>query len=294
MFHRPALLVAVLAVWPAVAAVAHPTDQPGALPMSPRQAAKSTAWKIRPASDPLGFSVHLEPAQPTAGEPFWLSYRFTTATGTPPDLAVSHEHLSHLIVVSEDLAYFNHVHPEQVAPGKFMIQLALPAGGKYILYADATPASQHPIVKQVELTVRGAPADKSPLVATPAMQTQPPYSAHLVLDPDPLKAGGGMVTFHLLKDGQPASDIRPYLGAGGHLVVISADTTEFLHAHPVEAGAMAGGDHAAHSGHAGASPAPRSEVAFHVEFPHPGLYKAWGQFLGAQGVVTFPYVIEVR
>ncbi|MDP3557666.1 MAG: hypothetical protein Q8T03_09850 [Bacteroidota bacterium] len=72
-------------------------------------------------------------------------------------LQVIHEKKLHLIVVSKDLAYFEHIHPEYQADGSYQIKI-LPKGkaytiskghnetrfdngGDYMLFADYAPAS---------------------------------------------------------------------------------------------------------------------------------------------------------
>jgi hypothetical protein len=61
----------------------------------------------------------------------------------------------------------------------------------------------------------------------------------------------------------------------GHLVVLSADGREYVHAHPLDK-----------------SEKPNL-VVFDVHFPAAGLYKAWGQFQRQSMVYTVPVVIQV-
>lgn len=276
-------------------------------PKDPKPAAKArsktkaitsaphSAWTVRPSSDNLKLSVHVDPASPRAGQPFWFSYRLKTPDGKAPDLTVTHENLSHFIVVRDDLQYFDHVHPQQVEPGKFMVQLTLPTGGHYVIYADATPAGEHTVVKQVDLLVIGddMPAP-SKLAPSDDLFTDGAYSVHFMPSPAKLEVGSASLTFHVMRDGEPATDLKPYLGAGGHLVVVSEDTQEFLHAHPEDAMGgdhenMEGMDHGSMEMGAGAP----GEVSFHTEFPKPGLYKMWAQFLTSEGVLIAPFVADV-
>jgi hypothetical protein len=76
--------------------------------------------------------------------------------------------------------------------------------------------------------------------------------------------------------GRPAADLQPYLGAMGHLVVLSADGMRYVHAHPVEEASPAG------------------TVAFDAHFPGPGLYKGWGQFRRAGRVSDLPVVVRIE
>lgn len=49
---------------------------------------------------------------------------------------ISHEKKMHWIVVSKDLSYFNHIHPEYVGNGEFKVTTMFPQGGDYKLFAD--------------------------------------------------------------------------------------------------------------------------------------------------------------
>ena len=76
----------------------------------------------------------------------------------------------------------------------------------------------------------------------------------------------------------------------GHLVLISGDTTQYVHAHPP------GG----HSHHHEASPtvgkavSAGPEVAFMASFPRKGNYASWMQFHHQGKVHTVPFVLDVR
>jgi hypothetical protein len=115
---------------------------------------------------------------------------------------------------------------------------------------------------------------------------------------------------------RPITDIEPYLGAMGHLVILSSDTRMFLHAHPMEGGmeSMAGMEHgkmdhgsatpgstpAAHSDsgsatHEHTAPAKGGpDVIFHTNFPEPGQYKLWGQFQHKGRIITASFTVLVE
>jgi hypothetical protein len=71
--------------------------------------------------------------------------------------------------------------------------------------------------------------------------------------------------------GTPITNLEPLMAAGGHSVIISSDLREFLHVHPTEEvdTNWRGGP----------------DISFKTNFPKPGLYKAWGQFLHQGGVM---------
>ncbi len=77
------------------------------------------------------------------------------------------------------------------------------------------------------------------------------------------KAGGETTIRFEISDpaGTPVTDLQTYMGAMGHLVVLSQDGKQYVHAHPAD-------DKKAMS----------NVVAFNAHFPQAGLYKGWGQF----------------
>ena len=90
------------------------------------------------------------------------------------------------------------------------------------------------------------------------------------------------VTFQLTdtRTGDAITDLEPYLGAYGHLMIILADGQTVVHSHPAE-------------DELGIAQSKRGIVAFNARFPKAGIYKAWGQFQRGGKVVTIPFVISV-
>jgi len=69
--------------------------------------------------------------------------------------------------------------------------------------------------------------------------------------------------------------MEPYLGAKGHLLMVSQDGLTFVHAHPDE----------------DLSP---GSVTFLARVPKPGLYRAWAQFQRNGIVRTASFVIKAQ
>jgi Cu+-exporting ATPase len=85
----------------------------------------------------------------------------------------------------------------------------------------------------------------------------------------------------------PVTDLQPYLGAAGHVVVMRADGTTFAHRH-AETLDSAGRPVLA-------LPGTRfgPHLDLHVRFDRPGAYRLWAQFELADGtVVTAPFVLH--
>lgn len=173
------------------------------------------------------------------------------------DLEITHEKLLHLIVVSSDLSFFTHEHPVQRPDGRLAVELTLPRPGEYRAFADLKPKGRESVVVSAPLVVPGTPAPAVALspVALPALARDGGYEVEL-RPGAPLTAGrDAMLSFAIRDASGPITDLRPYLGARGHCVIISADRTHYLHSHPMD------GDGAT--------------VAFHTSFPTPGRYKIW-------------------
>lgn len=230
-----------------------------------------------------------------AGVPASLELRIKNPTGMLlKNFETVHEKVLHLLVVSKDLSWFRHEHPAMQQDGTFTLALTFPAGGAYNVYYDFTPSPAPGVaagpgqqVVRVPVEVSGdvpAPVALAPDASTP--KTIDGYT--VTLDgADAVKAGGSAtLTFTIVKDGTPVTTLAPYLGAMGHLVVLSENGEEFVHSHPV------GG----HEGHAMTSGGP--SVAFEAHFKVPGTYKAWGQFnVGSkekEQIMTAPFTLTVE
>jgi hypothetical protein len=191
---------------------------------------------------------------------------------------VSHEKLLHLIVVSKDLSYFNHIHPEYKGDGVFEIKNELPAGGEYRMVADFKPTNGSSMSKMAWVTVEGDTAQPIAVTVDEILE-KTVEGTHVALSIEPGPAAGEKCTLKFtLTDGDtqlPISDLEPYLGSIGHVVVLSEDGERYLHVHALEG--------------QGSGP----EALFETEFPESGVYKIWGQFQRNGKVVTVPFVVEV-
>jgi hypothetical protein len=196
------------------------------------------------------------------------------------DLDVVHEKLLHLLVTSEDLAWFAHEHPERRPDGTFALRMTFPAPGRYTLFHDFTPPRVGMQVVPVELTVAGTAPPRAALVPDAATaKTVDGVTARLAPS-GPLVAGKTLtLVVSLAENGEPVDDLEPFLGAMGHLIVVSADRERFVHSHPVEP--------------RGSAPARGPDLRFQCQFPAGGIYKAWAQFQRAGRVLTVPFTFAV-
>jgi hypothetical protein len=236
--------------------------------------------------------LDLSPATVLPGQP--VTFRFTPLVRgqTLRDLALVHEHLMHLIVVSSDLTYFDHVHPDIQPDGSLTLAYTFPKAGNYLLFSDITPAGERNQVFRLPVTVQSQPSDAQLLTDLPNLIPSPAaakqvgdgsMTAELVFQPRTPTAGlHTNFVFRLTKDGRPMNDLEPYIGAMGHCVIISADTGTYLHCHPEQLQTP--------------TPADRGgpDISFHTIFPKPGRYKIWGQFKRGDSVFIADFVVDVK
>jgi len=237
----------------------------------------------KPAPKPYFVEVKtLSPAE--AGKPAELRFaiRDTKTKALVRDFDIAHTKIFHLLLASRDLSWFAHEHPEALPDGTFAITQVFPAGGEYWLYADVAPRGAGSQILGTTLKVRGTSPRPVPLVPSALRNSIDGITATVGMA-SPLPIGRSTsLTFRLTDQatGQPLTDLEPYLGAFGHLMILHQDGQTVVHSHPAE-------------DEAGLAASRRGTVVFHVRFPKPGLYKAWGQFQRAGKVVTLPFVLLV-
>ncbi len=210
---------------------------------------------------------------PGASETF--AFRITGPDGTPVTaFDVEHDKRMHLIVVRRDATAFQHVHPEMAADGTWSVPLTLPAGGSYRAFADFAPTGGHGVTLGVDLAAPGA---FEPVAPHPSRVAEVDgYRVELTGDLAPGQASP--VTLTVSRDGQPVTDLEPYLAAYGHLVALRDGDLAYLHVHPEGTP----GD--------GRTPAGPS-VEFVAEVPSAGTYRLFLDFQHAGVVRTAEFTV---
>jgi hypothetical protein len=234
-----------------------------------------------------------DPAESQPGQSVALHYLITYAGSSQvlTDLPIVHERPMHLIAVSKDLSQFQHIHPEVDANGTYTVTATFPRAGTEILFDEFAPNGQM-VLDRRELPVGKTSETGASLSPDLSPKTEDGLTASL-LAPEAIEAGEDeRFTLQVTRDGQPVTDLEPYLGAAAHVAIISSDTRDFAHTHGEASEADKGHEGMESMGSSSSTFGP--EVSFHHTFPHAGLYKLWIQF-GYQGsVITVPYVVEVR
>jgi hypothetical protein len=252
---------------------------------APRSAAFAVEVQDLPENAPLPpppftAEVRSEPAVVQAGKPAQLTFTVHQRDNpaTWKDFVVVHTKPWHLMVMSKDLRWFDHIHPQPQADGTYTVTETFPAGGEYLLLSDVSPRGFGQQFLPLPLTVSGEPfATPYRLAPSPATTRAGGLDVHMDA-PSPLKPHEDITLAFSLKtpDGTPVTDLEPYLGAMGHLILVNEARDRFVHSHPVRADAS-----------------PDGSVRFLARFPSPGLYKAWAQFQRAGQVITADFVVKV-
>ncbi|WP_235847679.1 hypothetical protein [Paenibacillus tuaregi] len=218
------------------------------------------------------------PEQPQASTNAVVSLKVMDGQGKPiQSFDLNHEKKMHLIMVSKDLSYFDHIHPEYKGDGQFEVETSFPAGGDYKLVADFIPTGQSAATITTWVKVQGKAFPQAAITPDSKLEkTVDGYTA--VLSADSLKAGSeSMLTFRIsdAASAKPVDDLEPYLGAVGHVVIMSEDTEQYFHVHPMNE----------------SSTGPAAQ--FMTTFPKAGVYKIWGQFQHQGKVFVVPFVVKV-
>lgn len=183
-------------------------------------------------------------------DPGWLKARRLD------DFVLDHNHLMHLYMIREpNLDVVFHLHPDQIAPGQFELQMPSVPAGQYRLYADVVHANGFPETLVANITlpaITGIPlagdnsegtappiAQSSPSAVCPTPTVKPSFrlpDSYTIRwnnpEPQPAKTPE-LYEFSLFApDGKPAPDTALYMGMLGHAAFVKIDGTVFAHVHP--------------------------------------------------------------
>ncbi len=245
------------------------------------------AARLGKPAQPKPYTLEVTPsASPQAGVPNSLSIIVRSrATGLPvTDFDTTHTKKIHFIVVSKDLSYFSHEHPELGANGSWTLPYTFPRGGEYRLFADTAPHGAGSQVVMQPITVAGSTGvsgtSAGKLVPSAAIAPVDGVQVRMQTNAQTLISGKMLPLSFTLTDvqtNQSVTDLEPYLGAMAHLILVEQDATTFVHCHPDETDPT--------NGHKGS-------ITFNARFPKAGVYKGWIQFQRDGKVSTAAFVVR--
>lgn len=229
-----------------------------------------------------------------AGKPALLSFT-PSIKGNESEMVpldIQHDKKLHLIVVSKDLSYFDHIHPEFQASGSYDINVLAKGanytngrfhnetkfeqGGDYVLFADYVPSGASHQLERIELNVSGTPYKAQKYTTAKTVSITDGYEVSLVPEGGKFfNEGTSHISGIIKKDGKEilADTFENYLAAKAHVVVISEDSQNYLHVHPEVV---------------------NGRLDLHTTFGKPGIFRGWMQFQTNGQVHTADFVIVVE
>src|SRR5262249_55580640 len=141
----------------------------------------------------------------------------------------------HLVVIDSEGAFFAHLHPPRVAPGRFAIGLTPDRPGRYTAYVEIERQDSGVQVIARDFQVGGAAARPAPPAPGLGARDVGDVRVTVASSLAPLRAGHqATLTFSFSRGGAPVLDMQPWLGMAGHLIARSADGTVYGHIHAAE------------------------------------------------------------
>jgi len=229
------------------------------------------------------YPVHIttKPKILKANEDVLLNFRVEEPESgkTVQEFEEMHEKLYHLFLVSQDMQFFRHIHPEKQSDGTFNLDVKFPHPGMYRVLSDMYPKGGTPQLIASTMMVPGAGFKLQPASLTPDLKPQKTdnLDVELVLDPPEPLAGFKTMMFFRLK---PDDGIEPYLGAMGHMLAASWDLIDLMHNHPFN---ITDPDEGAYK-----------QIQFNLIFPRAGIYRVWTQFQRKGVVNTVVFNVPVK
>lgn len=233
---------------------------------------------LKDVNAPSAYEMRLTtmPEAPEAGKPTKLVFfpKLLSNDSVQVPLDVVHEEKVHVIVVSKDLAWYDHIHPDYQADGSYTIEETFPAGGEYIVFADYHPSGAGNQVQRHEIAVTGVSKNAESFTTQSLTTETDGYTVSL----KPMD--GKLITNNLIhmgveitEKGTPVTNLENIMGTKGHLVIISGDGQKYLHVHPDEVD---------------------GKLDLHTQFDQPGIYRAYFQFKTKGKEHTSYFTLDVK
>jgi hypothetical protein len=186
-----------------------------------------------------------------------------------------------LIVVSDDLKFFDRIHPTYKGNGRFEVNPSLPNPGSYTLFSDYKPSKEKEQVTIQKVSIPGKVPLPTELEKFSNTKILANTKINLNLSEAKPQAGKEVtLTFDFKEtaNNQAIKDLQPYLGEKGSLVIIKSSSpltiSDYIHA-PVR------------------KDSPDGKVQFTTSFPKSGTYKLWGQFNRNGKIITADFWVNV-
>jgi hypothetical protein len=278
---------------------------PGMCPLCKMALVSATPYDVRDYQ--LDFQT--VPAVVKPGEKATLRFKISHPGTSQPvkSFLTVHDRQYHLFVISQDMEYFQHIHPAQESDGTWSIDVTLPKPGYYKILSDFLPGGGSVQFIGRPLVTAGYTGDltgDSARLVPDTVLTKAVDEVTATVSYNPSFEVGlyGHLNFHLTDTGtgRPITDLQTYLGAFGHTLIMSEDMVHYVHSHPLDLSAPTNSE-------SGGGPRPfmlptgvdpetlrgGPDVSFEGLIPKPGRYRAWTQFRRDDKLYTFAYTFSV-
>lgn len=200
-----------------------------------------------------------------AGRPALYRFTITGPDGKPVTTFVREQtKLLHFYAIRADVTGFQHVHPTMAADGTWTARLSALRPGTWRLYAQFTAKDAAGTTTDAVLsrTIK-VPGAYSAVALPPASTTTSVDGYTLTVTGRPMAGMMHPLTVAVSKDGQPVTDLQPYLDTYAHVTAIHAGDLAFAHLHPMGA---------VHGDHGGPN------LTLHAGFAKAGAWRLFVQF----------------
>ncbi len=263
------------------------------------------AYFIRPARTDARMAVNPKTLMP--GMPVTLTFTLhdNIANGPIRDLTLDHDRIIHVVIISKDFSVFAHIHPEDSGPvtpdmlarSEFPVRYTFPKPGYYMISVDFMQRAQL-FSDQFYVNVGNPAAMSGPTESFDTRGNFDGYDVTLAMAPKNPKPGNPMtLSYHIEKDGQPVTDLNPYLAVPMHISIVRDDLSNFRHIHgllPLSFLNQLLGE-SVHQSHLFLPNAFGPDIeAGNFFFPASGNYYIFGQFSRAGKVITTKFLVNVR
>lgn len=209
-----------------------------------------------------GYTLRLSRATAEAGARQRVEFHVEGPDGAPVTAYdVDHGKRLHLIAVRRDLSGYQHVHPVLAGDGTWSTRLDL-SPGSWRIFADFNPTGGVGTTLGADLSVGGSYRPAGEMADS---RTARVGDYTVTLDGELEPGTASEVTLTVSRDGEPVTDLKPYLGSYGHLVALREGDLAYLHVHPE--GAPDDG-----------STPPGPGITFVAEVPTSGRYRLYLDF----------------
>lgn len=191
-------------------------------------------------------------------------------------------HQMHMVVVSNDLRFFDLVQASYKNSQNIEVKPKFPAPGNYTVFSDYNPSGKKEQVSVEKVSVPGEVPFPTELESFSKTKTFSNTKIDLNLSQPNIKAGKKVtLKFDLKQAGnnKPIKDLKPYLGQKANLVVIKSSTSlgenDYINTETIKK-------------------SPENQIHFTTKFPQPGTYKLWLQFNRNGKVKTADFWVTVN